>query len=284
MNTLLSQKQKAINFHRLHHSKQLLILPNVWNPLSALLLEDCEYEAVATASAAMSFIDGIPDHEVVSFNDLVHSLKKIVNSVSIPVSADIESGYADNLDQLRENIERLLEIGIVGINIEDTNHTKQQLISIEEQCERIRLIKKITLEKDIPLFINARIDTYIHNSNQQPEEKLQETIKRGLAYKEAGADGLYPIVMREYQHIKDFVEKVKIPVNILTLPGIPELEDLLKIGVSRVSLGPSFLKIALKEMKRLALKLQKLEGLTEIKENEITSDYIQQLISKFKDS
>ena len=80
--------------------------------------------------------------------------------------------------------------------------------------------------------------------------------------------------------MKTFVESVNMPVNILTLPGIPELGELQDIGVKRVSLGPSFLKIAIKEMKRFALQLQNHQGLNEIKENEITSDYMSQLISK----
>lgn len=280
MHTPLTQRQKAINFHHLHQLDKLLILPNIWDPLSALLLEDCGYEAAATASASMAFINGIPDHEVISFDDLVISLKKIVDSVSIPISADIESGYAENLDQLRENMERLIEIGIVGINIEDTDHRTHQLIPAEEQCKRIQLVKEIALQKEVPLFINARIDSYIHSKNQSLSETLQQTIERGLLYKNAGADGLYPIVMRDYNDMKTFVESVNMPVNILTLPGIPELGELQDIGVKRVSLGPSFLKIAIKEMKRFALQLQNHQGLNEIKENEITSDYMSQLISK----
>lgn len=132
----------------------------------------------------------------------------------------------------------------------------------------------------MPLFINARIDSYIHSKNQSLSETLQQTIERGLLYKNAGADGLYPIVMRDYNDMKTFVESVNMPVNILTLPGIPELGELQDIGVKRVSLGPSFLKIAIKEMKRFALQLQNHQGLNEIKENEITSDYMSQLISK----
>lgn len=135
----------------------------------------------------------------------------------------------------------------------------------------------------ISLFINARTDVYIHgNEFEIAEAKLEETIKRGLAYKNAGADCFYPIVMRREQDIKKTVEQLQMPVNILTIPGIPDLNILNQIGVARVSLGPSFLKIAIKAMKELAIKLSKFEGLSEITENEITSDYLKNLVAQKK--
>ena len=111
-----------------------------------------------------------------------------------------------------------------------------------------------------------------------PQLKLQETIKRGLAYKAAGADCFYPILAHNEDEIKAIVEQVEMPVNIITIPGIPALNVLQKMGVARVSLGPSFLKYALKHMKNLAIKLQSEQGLEEIVGNDITSDYLKHLV------
>jgi 2-methylisocitrate lyase-like PEP mutase family enzyme len=208
-------------------------------------------------------------------------LKKIVSSVNIPVSADIESGFAENDLQLKENIKQLLAAGIVGINIEDTDKKTDSIWPAETQCEKIKLIKKISEEVGVPLFINARADVYLRGKNfDTPESKFEEALKRGRAYKAAGADCFYPIAMTRQEDIKRMVEQLQMPLNVITIPGIPELTVLNEIGVARVSLGPSFLKIAIKAMKNLALKLQNFEGLSDITENEITSAYVKDLVNK----
>ena len=114
------------------------------------------------------------------------------------------------------------------------------------------------------------------------ENKLEATIKRGLAYKDAGADCFYPITMNKIDEIKQVVDAVQMPVNIIPVPGIPALNELQDIGVARVSLGPSFLKTAIQAMKKLAVKLQQNEGIDDIIENEITSAYLHELVKKAK--
>lgn len=275
-----TQKEKAQQLHQLHYTNKLLILPNVWDVLSAKLLEKNGYPAIATASASIAYTNGYLDGENIPFENLLAILSKIANSVSIPVSADIESGYTDDNIQLQENIKRLINSGIVGINIEDTHSNSKTLFSIESQCERIRLVRKVADELDIPLFINARTDILLYKEKfPDVDSQLKELIKRGLAYKEAGADCFFPIALRQKDSMVELVNQLKMPINILTLPGIPELKILKEIGVARVSLGPSFLKIAIKAMKSLALELENYEGLSSITDNEITSDYLNNLIN-----
>lgn len=276
-----TQKEKAQQLHELHHSGKLLVLPNIWDSLGAILLESLAYPAIATASASIAFTNGYNDGEHIPFEDVLNTIGKIVDSVNLPVTADIESGYANNDTQLEENIKRLLEKGIVGINIEDTDNKANTLYSVNIQCNRIRLIKKVADEMDIPIFINARTDVFLHGKNfSTPESKIDEIQKRGLAYKEAGADCFFPIGLRQYEDIHQLVTQLKMPINILTIPGIPDLQTLDKIGVSRVSLGPSFLKIAINSMKNLALQLKDYNGLSAITENEITTDYLKNLVTK----
>jgi 2-methylisocitrate lyase-like PEP mutase family enzyme len=277
----MTQKEKAKQFRELHHTGKMLVLPNIWDPLSALLMESLEYPAIATASAAIAYANGYNDREKIPFNDLLELLKKITTSVNLPVTADIESGYAGNDNQLRENIKLLLNAGIVGINIEDTDHKTNSFQSIKFQCNKIRLIRKVADEMDIPLFINARTDVYLHEKNfATAEAKFDEIIKRGLAYKMAGADCFFPIALKQEEDIKELIAQVKLPLNIITTPGIPDLKTLSKLGVARVSLGPSLLKIAIKAMKQIALQLKDYEGLSTITENEITSDYLKTLVNK----
>lgn len=133
--------QKAEHFHKLHHTGKILMLPNIWDTLGALLMESLEYPAVATASAAIAFANGYNDGEKIPFNDLLILLKKITDSVSVPVTADIESGYAGSDTQLQQNIKLIIDAGIVGINIEDTDNKTNKIQSVETQCNKIRLSK-----------------------------------------------------------------------------------------------------------------------------------------------
>jgi len=133
----------------------------------------------------------------------------------------------------------------------------------------------------ISLFINARTDVYIRGKGfDTPESKLEQTLKRGSAYKNAGADCFYPITMNREEDIKKTVEQLRMPVNVLVMDGIPKLDVLNEMGVARVSLGPGFLKTAIQSMKNLAIKLQNSEGITDIIENEITSPYLKRLVNK----
>ena len=275
------QQEKAKQFYNLHHSGRLLILPNIWDCLGANLLESLHYPAIATASASVAFTNGYDDGQRISFDSVLALLKKIVSSVSIPVSADIESGFAESDLQLEENTKQLLATGIVGINIEDTDKKTNSILPVETQCEKIKLIKKVSQAVGVPLFVNARADVYLRGKDfDTPESKFEEALKRGRAYKAAGADCFYPIAMTRQEDIKRMVEQLQMPVNVLTIPGVPQLNVLNEMGVARVSLGPSFLKIAIKAMKNLALKLQNLEGLSDITENEITSAYVKDLVNK----
>ena len=202
----VSQKEKAERFRELHHTGKMLILPNIWDPLGALLMENLEYRAVATASASVAYSNGYNDGENIPFADVLILLKKITGSVSIPVTADIENGYADNDKHLQENIKLLINTGIAGINIEDSGNKKNDLNSIESQCNKIRLIRKIAVETGIPLFINARTDVYVYEKNfPTAGARSEEIIKRGLAYKEAGADGFFPILIKQEEEIKEII-------------------------------------------------------------------------------
>jgi 2-methylisocitrate lyase-like PEP mutase family enzyme len=280
---ILDQRQKAKQFRDLHHSGRLLILPNIWDPLGALLLENLGFHAIATASASIAFSNGYDDGENIPFNTLLTLLKRITGSVNIPVSADIESGFATDQFALKENMKHLIKTGIVGINVEDTDKKTNSLLHYEVQCERIKAIREVAKEMDIPLFINARTDVYIRGKGfDNAESKYQETLKRGLAYKAAGADCFYPITLSNRDDIKKLVDQLQMPINVVTVPGLPELKVLNEMGVARLSLGPSFLKIAIRSMKNLAIKLQNHEGLSDILENEVTSAYLKDLVNNAK--
>ena len=279
----MTQQEKAKLFYKLHHSKDLLVLPNIWDCLGAKLLENLGYPAIATASASISFTNGYNDGENIPFSDLLAILKTIAASVNVPVTADIESGFAETEDRLKENIRQVIQTGVVGINFEDTDKKTNGLYPVEIQSQRIRVIKKVSKEMGVALFINARTDVYVRGKGlDAPGSKLEEALKRGVAYKSAGADCFFPLAIQNEDEIKAIVKQLQMPVNIILIAGVPELNTLDDIGVKRVSLGPGFLKIAVKAMKSLAIKLQRHEGLADIAGNEITSDYLVSLVNRDK--
>lgn len=281
MNYTSTQKEKAQQFHELHQKRKLFILPNVWDVLSARLLEHLDYPAIATASASIAFSNGYPDGEKIPFNQLLSILESISGNVNIPVSADIESGYATNEAQLENNIKLLIKTGIVAVNLEDSNHTSNNIYSIDEQSNRIKLVSSIAKEMQVPIFINARTDVLLYKNLFPADDIIQdELLKRAIAYKEAGAHCFYPITLTKKEQIQKLVSQLNMPVNILTIPGIPGFKTLAEIGVTRVSLGPSFLKIAIRAMKNTAIELKSQEGLENIIENEITTGYLQSLIKE----
>jgi 2-methylisocitrate lyase-like PEP mutase family enzyme len=275
------QKENALQFRQLHHGDKVLMLPNIWDSLGASLLAHLGYSAIATASASVAYSRGYHDGEKIPFNEVIELFQKITTGIDIPVSADIEGGYADNDSQLQSNIHAIINTGIVGINFEDTNHKRGGLQPVEIQCKKISLIRKVSDEMGIPLFINARCDVFLHGNHITGSEAfIQEILLRGNAYKAAGADGFFPIGLKHQEDIKRVIDGVKLPLNISAIPGIPELKSLHRLGIARVSLGPAFLKIALRAMKNLAERLHHFDGLSEITENEITTDYLKNLVPK----
>ncbi|MEO6948652.1 MAG: isocitrate lyase/phosphoenolpyruvate mutase family protein [Ginsengibacter sp.] len=271
---------KEVIFKGLHHTGKMVILPNVWDPLSAILLESLGYKAVATASASIALSNGFADGQKIPFQDVLRILRNIVNSVKIPVSADIEGAYANDDTSLKEHIKQLLDTGIAGINFEDSDHYGTGLIPTIEQCRKISLIKNTAAQQGSALFINARADINLRPGALSDSQKITELIKRGKAYRDAGADGFYPMILKDVDGIREVINEVKLPINILLFPGIPDLALLQKMGLARLSLGPGLLKIAINAMKNISEKLLHLEGMSEITGNPVTGDYLNRLITK----
>ena len=273
-------QRKAKLFRELHFGETLLILPNIWDPLGAAMLEELGYPAIATASASIAYTHGMPDGENLRFSELISLLTKIVLSVNIPVTADIESGYANNKAELQENIRLVIQSGVVGINIEDYDLINRKLFPVEVHCKRLKIVRETAESMGIPLFINARTDVYVKGTEWKTNgEKWEEAVKRGKAYLQAGADGFYPITMTDKKEIAELVAEIPGPVNILAHHGTPDIKTLREIGVARLSLGPGFLKKAILAMKQTAIELKNGEGLSAITDNEISSDYLKKLVT-----
>ena len=242
-----SLSQKAERLLSLHNNGALLILPNMWNPIGARVLERKAYPAVATASAAIAESLGYQDGENLKFETMLDVIGRIARSVEVPVTADIESGYGDTIDELRISIRRVIEEGVAGINIEDSLEEGGALREVEEQCDRIRAVREIANEVGIHLVINARTDGYLSNTLPSKEERLNESIRRADAYSGAGADCIYVIGPGDKDTLVELRKRIASPINTLATPGSASLATLQEIGINRVSFGPFIFRSCLKK-------------------------------------
>ncbi len=255
---MISQEQvnKASNFLKLHKDREILVLLNTWDPGSSKLIEASGFKAIGTTSMGIAASLGYPDCQTIPLKEMTDAVKRIVDKVSLPVTADIEAGYGQNLNEIVESTKQVLLTGIVGINIEDSYNLSPDLVEPMEFCERISAIREMADSLGIHLVINARTDVFITSSGSE-DKRLKESIERGNKYREAGADCVFVPDVWEEEKIKTLLEEIDAPLNILSNPtngtGFPpSITKLQDMGVARVSLGSSLMKSTLASIKKVA--------------------------------
>jgi len=223
-----------MTFRELHQQNEPLLIGNVWDVPSARAYEEVGYQALGTSSAAIAAMLGYEDGEQIPFEELLFIVKRIQSTTSLPLSVDIEAGYASNMTDLISNIKQLCELGVAGINIEDSlSAGVRGLLPIEALQERLAAISAYLKENQLDLFINARSDAFLLGM----PNALDESIKRAAAYAEAGAEGIFLPGIIDANDIGDFVKTSTLPLNVMTLPGLPDVADLTRLGVKRISMG-----------------------------------------------
>lgn len=228
------QSAKAEKFKSLH--SKLFVLPNAWDAMSARMFEHCGFAAIGTTSAGIAFSNGYEDRKM-PFETTVAAIKRIAQSVDCPVSADIEDGYGQSVEEVIDSVRHVIMAGAVGINIEDsTMLTEDPLYDISIQQAKITAIKEFAETIGIPIFINARTDIYWMNIGD-PESQLSETIKRARAYQDAGADCVFIPGISNIDIIRTIRNSISCPINLLAGPCLPSLSILSDIGINRVSCG-----------------------------------------------
>ena len=249
-------KKKAEALLALHHAPELLVLPNIWDPLGALMLQEIGYPAVATASASIAFSLGYDDGQNISLDTMLEAVGRIAGSVDVPVTADMERGFGERPDEVAENMRRVLQAGAVGVNLEDSTTQGGPLHDIEFQCARINAVRSMADKEGIPLVINARTDVFISKFAADHETQVAEAIRRGRAYFDSGADCFYPILVGDTSTLNQINGAVQAPVNVLALANTAPMRELEAIGISRLSLGPGMMKGAITVMKTIAGELK----------------------------
>ena len=220
----------AQTFAALHAGPELLILPNAWDAVSALLAERAGAKAIATSSAVLAWTLGYPDGEAMPIDKHLASVAAIARVIKVPLSVDFEASYARDAGQVRDHIGRVLDAGAVGVNLEDGTETPDVL------CNTIAAAKSAAAAKGSTLWINARIDVILKKLTS-PEAALAEVTARAKRYREAGADSIFvPGVIAE-DAIAALVEAIPAPLNVLAWPGLPSADKLKQLGVRRLSAG-----------------------------------------------
>ena len=234
----MNQKEKAEAFNNLHVKRAPVILFNIWDAGSARTLEQAGAKAIATGSWSVAVAQGFEDGEKIPLDLVLANIKRIADSVALPVTLDFETGYATDLQGLKENIRNVIAAGAIGINFEDRIIGAGGLHTIDDQSARIEAIRNAADETSVPLFINARTDVFLETYPAKHDEgQLEEALRRAAAYAEAGASGLFAPGLRDPELIEKLCERSPLPVNILVLPDIPPTKTMAQLGVARISYG-----------------------------------------------
>ncbi len=225
----------------LHQPGNPVILPTVWDAWSARLAVDAGFAALTVGSHPVADSIGKPDNEGMSFDDVLARVAQITAAVNVPVSVDIESGYALPATRL---IDGLLGVGAVGLNIEDTVHSEgKRLRSAGEHAELVGALRAAADEAGVHVVINARTDLFLRNDGDDTD-RVERAVARLKQAATAGADVLYPVGRHDPETLQRLTTELPLPVNAIALPDQDDPASFGRLGVGRVSFGP-FLQAAL---------------------------------------
>jgi 2-methylisocitrate lyase-like PEP mutase family enzyme len=243
-----TQLDKARRFLALHGSlpgsrhgaDTPLLTPNPWDIGSAKLLASLGFEALATTSSGLASTLGRLDGAVPGDDVLAHA-RAIVEATDLPVSADLENGFADDPAAVAETVRRAVEAGLAGCSIEDsTGRVEAPIYDVAMAAERVGAAAEAAHQGEVHLVLTARAENHLHGRHD-----LADTVARLQKYQEAGADVLFAPGLTRLEDIRRVVDEVDRPVNVLARPGTPAVSELAAIGVSRISVGGAFAFAAL---------------------------------------
>jgi len=245
----MTQREKAERLLALHEPGYPLLLVNAWDAASARIVVHAGAPAVATSSAAAAFGLGHPDGQRITREEMLGAVEIITRAVDVPVTADMEAGYGDLPEDAAETAHGVVRAGAVGLNMEDTTGLGF-LLGIDQAVAKIAAVRAVAHETGVPLVLNARVDTYLSRVGHD-DTQLAETIERGRAYREAGADCIFVPGVTDSHLVAAIVEGVEGNVSVLASHQ-NTVAELARAGVARISLGSGPYRAALSVALRLA--------------------------------
>ncbi len=238
-------------FSQLHYGDTPLLIGNVWDVTSAKLMEENGMKAIATSSAAVANSMGYEDGQYMPFGLLLETVQLIKKNISIPLSVDMERGYCNTVPGVLQNIDKLVDAGAAGINIED-NVSGTRLRSVESFQKFLSCISNHLAKKNSQLFVNARTDAFL----LKLPNALQETMLRAKAYEVAGANGIFVPFVTDISSIEKITETTSLPVNVFFCKGLPGFKTLADAGVKRISMGTALYRAMKKDLSNRIQELQ----------------------------
>lgn len=224
-----------MDFKKLHNQETPLLIHNVWDVPSAKVAEKLNAQAIGTSSSAIAALLGYNDGEEIPFSELAYIVKRIAANTNLPLSVDLEAGYSRKVSEIVQHIKQLSALGVVGINIEDSVvvNGKRSLVDALGFSKTLSEII-VELQKDeIDMFINVRIDTFLLNVSNV----LEETQRRIRLYENVGVSGIFIPCIENETDIQQLVEATKLPINVMSMPKLPNFNILKHLGVKRISMG-----------------------------------------------
>jgi len=235
-----SNETKAERFLALHHGEGPLLMPNAWDAGTAKVFQTLGFDAVATTSSGFAATLGRLDGSV-SLDEAIEHSATLVDAVEVPVSADLENGYADDPSGVAATIGRALGAGLAGCSVEDfTGDRNDPIYELGLATDRITAAAEAAHAGPSRLVLTARCENFLRG-----RVDLADTITRLQAYQEAGADVLYAPGVAALEDIRAIVDAVDRPINVIALPNAPSVAELAALGVGRVSVGGAFAWVAL---------------------------------------
>lgn len=229
----------ARRFHELHRTG-CFVIPNPWDVGSARLLEQLGFPALATTSSGFAWSLGRADNHVTLAAALAH-FRAIASAVEVPVNGDFEGGFAVVPKDVAENVHDAATTGIAGLSIEDsTGNATDPLFEFGLAVERVRAARDSIDRSGTGVVLTGRSEGFIVS---RPD--LAETIRRLVAYAEAGADCLYAPGIRTREQIAAVVGAVAPkPINLLVGAGFITVDQAREAGVRRISVGGALARAA----------------------------------------
>jgi 2-methylisocitrate lyase-like PEP mutase family enzyme len=247
----MNQTDKAKRFAELHMKGTPLLLYNAWDAGSAKSILAAGAKAIATSSWSVVEAQGYRDGEAIPIELAQRIVERIAATIEAPVTVDFEGGYSEYDGELADNISRLVDTGVIGINFEDRVVRGSGLYSVDRQARRIAAIRKEAEQKGVDLFINARTDVFFEHG-EEATQAVGEALDRAKAYAAAGASGFFVPGLVDDALIGRICEGVSLPVNIMVMEGVPSNARLAELGVARISYGPIPYIRAMKELEQEA--------------------------------
>ncbi|MDP1600984.1 isocitrate lyase/phosphoenolpyruvate mutase family protein [Phenylobacterium sp.] len=220
--------KQADTFRRLHEGPEILVLPNAWDAASAAMMEDAGAKAVATSSAALAWAHGYADGDVLPIPTLLSALGEMSRVLKVPLTADIEGGYSDDLATLADTIKGVIDAGAVGINFEDGGRPR------DLHARKIETAREVAVKSGVPLFVNARIDVYLRGL-AEGAPALAETLERAELYRAAGADGIFVPGPTDETLLETLAREIALPLNVMGRGDMAPASKLQALGVRRLS-------------------------------------------------